>query len=250
MAGARLACRIKVTPREWQLPGVVDDLLEETDMIERTCSVDGCVKAHRAKGYCVTHYNQQLPQRHRKKPMPCDYCGELLLKDTRSSRANRYCDYTCRVLHSFDMPGYYDQSGRPPLSRTQCLIPDDHPARWYGSTCAVKYGHCADCLAVIISRGGRKYCSKQCRARSVARLHMQTRAVRRKARKVDVFVRDGWICWICDKATSAKYDCNDPWSPTIDHLVPVSLGGQSDAQNLATAHMICNSMRGATLNLT
>ncbi|WP_425564992.1 HNH endonuclease [Pseudolysinimonas kribbensis] len=34
---------------------------------------------------------------------------------------------------------------------------------------------------------------------------------------------------------------------TVDHLLPRSMGGTDDPSNLATAHLSCNSSRGASL---
>ena len=41
-------------------------------------------------------------------------------------------------------------------------------------------------------------------------------------------------CWICHR----------PGATTIDHLVPLQLGGTNDPTNLAPAHVGCNSARG------
>lgn len=58
--------------------------------------------------------------------------------------------------------------------------------------------------------------------------------------------RDGWKCSICfGKVKSKVYSCDDKWSPTIDHVIPVSQGGTDDLSNLKLAHMICNSKKGA-----
>lgn len=43
------------------------------------------------------------------------------------------------------------------------------------------------------------------------------------------------ICWLCGQ----------PGSTSVDHIVPLSLGGHpTDPANLAPAHISCNSRRG------
>lgn len=65
--------------------------------------------------------------------------------------------------------------------------------------------------------------------------------------RVAIYERDGWQCQLCGGATSRIYDSFDPLSPTLDHLVPKSLGGTHGPENLQLAHAICNSTRGARL---
>jgi 5-methylcytosine-specific restriction endonuclease McrA len=43
---------------------------------------------------------------------------------------------------------------------------------------------------------------------------------------------------------SKIYLAQDKWSPTIDHVIPVSQGGTDDLANLKLAHMICNAKKG------
>lgn len=56
------------------------------------------------------------------------------------------------------------------------------------------------------------------------------------------------ICQICGK----KIDMSDRigtaignYYPTVDHIIPISLGGSHTWDNVQLAHMICNSKKGA-----
>lgn len=50
-----------------------------------------------------------------------------------------------------------------------------------------------------------------------------------------VFAERGRVCHLCGM----------PGADTLDHLLPRSLGGTDDLENLAPAHKSCNSSRGA-----
>jgi 5-methylcytosine-specific restriction endonuclease McrA len=52
-------------------------------------------------------------------------------------------------------------------------------------------------------------------------------------------------CWICGHEIGYELDARHPQSFTLDHLVPLSLGGNlTDRENARPAHRRCNSSRG------
>lgn len=65
-----------------------------------------------------------------------------------------------------------------------------------------------------------------------------------KVRRKIVFTRDTWICQLCMTPVnkSAKWPHLD--SATIDHIIPLSVGGDESYANCVTAHLKCNSQKG------
>lgn len=63
-------------------------------------------------------------------------------------------------------------------------------------------------------------------------------------RPTDIFKRDGWRCF-CGRLVRRDKKAPHPYAPTLDHIVPVTYGGDHVAENLRTAHFWCNSKRGA-----
>ena len=63
-----------------------------------------------------------------------------------------------------------------------------------------------------------------------------------------IYKRDGWTCQICGSRVIKRRKASHlhPLAATIDHIVPVSLGGAHVESNLQTAHRICNSLKGAS----
>jgi 5-methylcytosine-specific restriction endonuclease McrA len=53
-------------------------------------------------------------------------------------------------------------------------------------------------------------------------------------------LRDGGRCWLCDEPFDFSAKPNSPKSPTIEHLLSLSLGGTSRLENLALCHPRCN----------
>jgi hypothetical protein len=63
-----------------------------------------------------------------------------------------------------------------------------------------------------------------------------------------IFERDSYKCHICKKMCRiGKAWSNHPLDPTIDHLIPMSLGGDHVVENLATACFSCNSVKSNVL---
>ncbi|WP_227979969.1 HNH endonuclease [Nocardia spumae] len=58
-------------------------------------------------------------------------------------------------------------------------------------------------------------------------------------------MRDGYRCHICRRNTDRSKVVPHPKAPTIDHLIPLSLGGTHEPANVATACFLCNSRKGA-----
>ncbi len=52
------------------------------------------------------------------------------------------------------------------------------------------------------------------------------------------------ICGICGRPVDFSKSFPDPWSPTIDHIIPVSKGGApTSIDNMQLAHSWCNRQK-------
>jgi hypothetical protein len=74
-----------------------------------------------------------------------------------------------------------------------------------------------------------------------------------------IYARDGWTCrmpeCLCPdgRAIDRELDGRDDpcsWAPSIDHRVPVALGGRDDAPNKRAAHRRCNQAAAERLGST
>jgi 5-methylcytosine-specific restriction endonuclease McrA len=57
--------------------------------------------------------------------------------------------------------------------------------------------------------------------------------------------RDRNMCGICRKRVAMKQVVPHPKAPTIDHVLPLSAGGDDTRANVRLAHFECNWRRGA-----
>lgn len=55
------------------------------------------------------------------------------------------------------------------------------------------------------------------------------------------------VCALCGLPLDPTLKWPDPMCTTIDHRIPVALGGRSTLDNLQAAHNICNKQKGKKL---
>lgn len=58
--------------------------------------------------------------------------------------------------------------------------------------------------------------------------------------------RDGWVCWLCGTDVDREARWPNTLCASLDHVVPLSRGGQHTYTNVRLAHFICNTRRQAT----
>jgi 5-methylcytosine-specific restriction endonuclease McrA len=68
--------------------------------------------------------------------------------------------------------------------------------------------------------------------------------------RIDVFTRDKWTCRICFDPVDSTLDPLHPMSPSVDHIVPLSRGGEHSLANAQTTHLRCNAAKSDRLLVT
>ncbi len=66
-----------------------------------------------------------------------------------------------------------------------------------------------------------------------------------KAKRLRIYERDNWTCYLCGYPVDRLATVPDLEAPTLDHVVPVRSGGDDSSGNLRTAHFHCNCVKGA-----
>lgn len=112
--------------------------------------------------------------------------------------------------------------------------------------------HCKECGKLFAPSYGckrRSFCSDKCSKKYGRK---QGKHKRRSILKqvehinysdLNIFKRDKWMCQLCGKKVNPKYIGNHPMAPSIDHIIPISLGGSDTPNNVQLAHRECNRIK-------
>lgn len=179
----------------------------------------------------------------RRPDLPCAGCGQLLWRSSTSLPAGQARCRACRakVEPECGTPGKYKRGCRCDVCR------------------AFKVREQTEWNAAYKARTGIDYRRRYDHTRT-PKPHEYTEAMRRRdaARRArfvgarvesfthaEVYERDGWVCGICAEPVDRALVYPDPLSPSLDHVVPLSLGGEHSRANTRLAHLSCNVKRGA-----
>lgn len=233
-------------------------------MDQSICTVDGCSRAlHvRKRGFCQYHYLQWWKNRDSStltpSPVehPCEACG--------APTANpKFCSGLCRESGKWERrkasPQYEEQKARARAAyvpRERVIKPK-----------LVKLCQRTDCQETVRARGlcGRHYRQemkalglwKPSPADHWSAPNRMARAIQRKAMKrgaavsgeaftiQDLLERDGPVCALCYGRIDTTLAWPHPMYPTIDHITPISRGGEHSLANAQPAHFRCNIRAGA-----
>ena len=126
---------------------------------------------------------------------------------------------------------------------------------------AVYFHDCRFCGKCFCSRSNRatRCAAIECeRARNAKRAReggwaLKRNHVRKAARfggldghykPTDVYDRSEWRCALCGDDIDAQLAHPHPLSKSVDHIVPLSKGGDDTFANVQAAHLVCNMRRG------
>lgn len=115
---------------------------------------------------------------------------------------------------------------------------------------------CEICDILFVSRKpGQKYCSPDCARKATNRRNdKRIRRILKKDRSINLeklYKRDNGICWICGGKCDYDdyhFDENKHFVvgnnyPSIDHVFPLSKGGNHTWENVRLAHHYCNTLK-------
>jgi 5-methylcytosine-specific restriction endonuclease McrA len=151
----------------------------------------------------------------------CEYCGRPI--DSPDIRL-RFCDEQCRR--------------RKGVGSAMGLV----RLCWY----------CDE--AFTVKRHSRQiYCTPDCRARYNRQWGSAT-ALRRQAERrgasrgerftmLDLAMRDGWICGLCLGPIDWRIRGDHYLEPTVDHVMPITAGGEHSMANAQLGHWTCNAAK-------
>ncbi len=152
-----------------------------------------------------------------------------------------YCSDECRKKKGRDY--YYANHDR-------CL----ETARLHDSKYIIAYhevecGECGKKFMQTYRDRRSQYCSDKCMRRNTRRNAKHKRKVRLNTAFVErvywsrIYKRDNGICQICGKKVKNNKKMPHPYSPSLDHIVPLVREGTHEPKNVRLSHFICNSIK-------
>lgn len=187
------------------------------------CSVTACIAPSQGLGYCGMHYARFKRN------------GDPLLTITAPTAA----EIRCRACGATDWP----PNGHRSTCSQRCaqLYYRNRQAASRVPTAV----QCVLCEATIdlfeTGKAGRKRRAdvKLCDPCRRAKYRRHRMSVSQLAR------RDGTDCGICGEAVDMALRFPDPRCPSVDHVLPVALGGSHAPENLQLAHLRCNHVKSS-----
>jgi transposase-like protein len=117
----------------------------------------------------------------------------------------------------------------------------------------IEYKNCRACAQLFVDSPAKRgrtrvYCSERCQLRvgSLNYAHKKRSAIKvgENLSILEIATRDKWRCQLCRKPVSKTKRFPHPQAPVLDHITPLSLGGQHVRSNVHLAHYACNSRKG------
>lgn len=96
-----------------------------------------------------------------------------------------------------------------------------------------KAGHCEICHANNFAKSSKRRGKGDVKYRTRSKIKIRQLCAQQK-----------WKCSLCDERLSTEHKSPHPLSISIDHVIPISLGGTHDLTNLSATHLHCNIRKG------
>lgn len=200
----------------------------------------------------------------------CESCGCEFAVHPRERHRRRFCSEACRVREHRRRAGSFVRSPTPDAVCAWCserFVRRRPQNVCCSSVCSRRWGlaekvrkfregqarhPCPACGCEVVGGRSNSYCAG-CAPGSRAEGWRRKNRRRRMARRMstagaytltEIAERDGFRCHLCGGSVSMSLSGMEKWGPTIDHLLPISLGGLDDRANVALAHRVCNVRRG------
>lgn len=234
------------------------------------CSKAECNEPARARAMCTKHYNAWNYARNAVSKASVRGCLACLTPISTPD-ARRYCSTECRkAARRAESAAIRAEVTKICPACSARFSPAKSMRQLY---CSPRCSKAAtrDAASRVCSGEG---CDRPVRARGLCAMHWRRQAradgresppawddrrraasQKRRAQKrgtqvedvlpTEIFDRDGWCCGICAEPVSPESAWPDPLSPSLDHILPLALGGAHVRANVQLAHLACNVRKGA-----
>lgn len=234
------------------------------------------ITKHKNTRFCSSTCAARLAGEKRRGTYKCQYCEGLIHSDHPGKR--KYCSRECARLDRIK-DGMLKKQAKQiewekehtkicPICKKQ-FIANNKLAMYCSDECCYegqlknkreewranytpRTFACAECGKLVVTECGSTrtlYCSDACMNRSMKRDYKLRRAERMQKAFIEnvgmrsTFRRYKGRCGICGLPVPRTVEPSNIWAATVDHIVPLSLGGEHRKANCQLAHRICNSIK-------
>lgn len=193
-------------------------------------------------------------------PIKCARCGVVFLA---TKKGRKYCTKKCadlafKIVETKECKHCGKSFVLPRRSKKEPMIYCSNACKFLDMTNPTKGTQrtCSECGVVFVSWSGWdkrnvKFCSDKCATSNENRkrnaIHRGASSVIGKVNLFEVAERDKWTCGICYKNIDMNLKFPHRMSASIDHVIPVSIGGVHSIANVQLAHLSCNASKGNKL---
>lgn len=222
-------------------------------MPDSTCSVADCSKPmlNKKTGWCQTHYTRMRRTGSLDAPTlcVCRGCGSEFNQSNVTGPKPKYCSHDCKPWKRKSIDGNCMGCSAP--------LPMRQPGERMRKYCR------RSCIYLRTRRPASRQCSRcnyiiDMTARTPEgklRYPAYTKVCEgcKKPNRYPLTVtqlaeRDGPRCVGCGIEVDFTAVKPDPFSPSVDHIIPWSRGGANEPHNLQLMHLRCNIIKGAKLD--
>jgi len=197
-----------------------------------------CTPECRNAAYSLAHPKKEKPSPtlHHKE---CAYCGKTFVTNFPNKK---YCSTDC--CYEANLKQKREQWA-------EAYVPRTHICKECGTEFTTECGdtHSVFCCRTCSEKHERRVEHSTDRHKQYMKEQKKRRKKQINAAFVDdvdftsIFQRDSGICQICGLPVHPVKGIDDNWDGTIDHIVPLSVGGKHSYSNCQLAHRICNSVK-------
>lgn len=177
----------------------------------------------------------------------CIGCGKTFTTDRYTSLGN-YCSHQCQVdyWHRQGLKRKEAKKAWKASERRRLAEVKQRQIRLAKEFDRIRL--CKECGAVFIAETKiTVYCSERCKKRTDNR-RREHRLDRCTVRDNSItlqklYAKFNGVCQCCGKQLTFDVDTNDNYYPTIDHVIPISKGGNHIWQNVQLLCRRCNTLK-------
>lgn len=213
----------------------------------------------------------------------CAGCDAEIAPGPRERNKRKWCSGACRTRFNRatrpEIRARAAQRARERAAEVEAAKPPKPRCKWCGSELASRHEGHLFCSAPVCRAESVKFyamrrpccsvdgCERPVQSRGVCISHYSAwwrdenpekrREIdaRRRARKagatvgvvdpVAVFDRDGWKCHLCGEKILKSVRWPDRRAGSLDHVIPLSRGGEHSMANVRASHLLCNMQKSA-----